>query len=99
MVTLASKRLFALYLEGYRAASADSQAECRQALQDFAADSAPPAMVWLDAKTGGLAVQVGLPHVMQACEAAVVVPVATLRAEGAQPALLDAIQAARAVRQ
>ena len=29
MVTLVSKRLFALYLEGYRAGSADSQVECR----------------------------------------------------------------------
>ena len=94
MVTLASKRLFALYLEGYHASSANSQAECRQAIQEVAADGAPAAMVWLDAKAGGLAVQVGLPHVVQACEAAVVIPVATLRSEGAQPALVDAVQAA-----
>jgi hypothetical protein len=94
MVTLASKRLFALYLEGYRAGSADSQAACRQAIRDVAADGAAAAMVWPDARTGGLAVQVGLPHVVQACEAAVLIPVATLRAEGAQPALVDAIQAA-----
>jgi hypothetical protein len=94
MVTLASKRLFALYLDGYHASSAESQAECRHAIQDVAADGARAAMVWLDARTGGLAVQVGLPHVVQACEAEVVIPVATLRAEGAQPALVDAIQAA-----
>jgi hypothetical protein len=47
-------------------------------------------MVWLDAAGGGLAVQVSLPHVVASCEAPVVVPAATLRAEGAQAALLKA---------
>ncbi len=51
-------------------------------------------MAWLDAKAGGLAIQFGLPHVVQACEVAAI-PAATLRAEGAQPALVDALQAAR----
>jgi hypothetical protein len=51
-------------------------------------------MAWLDARKGGLAVEPGLPHVVQACEAAVVIPVATLQAEGVQPVLLAAIQAA-----
>ena len=49
----------------------------------------------LGSKAGGLAVQFGLPHAVQACQAAVVIQVATLRAEGALPALVDAIQAAR----
>jgi hypothetical protein len=46
-------------------------------------------------KAGGLVVQFGLSHGVQACEATVVIPVATLRAEGTQPAQVDAIQAAR----
>jgi len=96
MVTLASKRLFDLYLAGYRAgdSSADAQ-ECRQAIQDSAGDNPPPLMAWLDAKAGGLAVQFDLPHAVQACEEAVVVPLATIRAEGAQVIVVDAIQKAR----
>jgi hypothetical protein len=94
MVTLASPRLFALYLDGYRASSGSADDQCKQAIQDFAGGDAPPMMAWLDARKGGLAVEPGLPHVVQACEVAVVIPVATVQAEGAKPVLLDAIQAA-----
>jgi hypothetical protein len=35
-------------------------------------------MAWLDARTGGLAIEFDLEHVVKACEAPVVVPLATL---------------------
>jgi hypothetical protein len=92
VVTLASKRLFDLYMAGYRAgepASADLD-ECKDALQSSASDGPPGMMVWLDAKGGGLAVQVGLAHVEAACEETVVIPAATLKAEGAHAVLLKA---------
>jgi hypothetical protein len=95
IVTLASKRLFELYLAGYRAGEAPSSDldECRQAFLNTAGDGPPGMMVWLDAKAGGLAVQVSLPHVEKACEEPVVIPATVLRAEGAQPALLKAFAA------
>jgi hypothetical protein len=92
VVTLASKRLFALYMAGYRAGEApgnDLEA-CRQAFLGAATDGPPGMMVWLDAKGGGLAVQISLPHAEAPCEASVVVPASVVRAEGAQPALLKA---------
>jgi hypothetical protein len=92
IVTLAAKRLFELYMAGYRAGEAPSSDldECKQSLRDQATDAPPAMMVWLDAKEGGLAVEVGLAHVEQACEESVVIPAATLRTEGAQAALLKA---------
>jgi len=92
VVTLASRRLFELYMAGYGASEAprNNLAECKQPHTDEATDGPPAMMVWLDAKRGGLAVQVGLPHVEQACEAPVVIPASMLRAEGVQPALLKA---------
>ena len=84
MVTLASKRLYALYRAGYPAAQSS---DCKDAVQS----SEPPAMMaWLDAKGGGLSVQFDLAHVVQACAEPVTIPLATLRAEGARPDLLDA---------
>jgi hypothetical protein len=94
MVTLTAKRLFALYLDGYRANNGSADEQCKQVVQDLASGDAPAMMAWLDARKGGLAVEPGLPHVVQACEVAVVIPVATLQAEGAKPVLVDAIQAA-----
>jgi hypothetical protein len=92
IVTLASKRLFELYLAGYGAGDPPRSdlEECRQAILDQATDGPPGMMVWLDGQGGGLAVQVGLPHVMKACEDPVVIQAAVLRAEGAQPTLLKA---------
>lgn len=101
MVTLASKRLHALYLAGYRPKTAgsktdDADKECREAVTETY-DGQPPAMMaWLDAKAGGLAVQFDLVHAVQACADTVVIPVATLRREGAQPLLADALEAAHA---
>jgi hypothetical protein len=96
IVTLASKRLLELYVAGYDAGGATGSdlTECRQAVQDAAADGPPGMMVWLDSKGGGLAVQLGLAHALAPCEEAVVIPAATLEAEGAEPALLKAFASA-----
>ncbi len=59
----------------------------------------PPAMtVWPDAETGGLAVAFDLVHAVQACADTVVIPTSTLRREGVQALLTDAIDAAHAKR-
>ena len=99
MVTLASPLLFSLYLSGYdraiRMPGNDIAAEdidgCKEAVR---AEANPPMMVWLDAKSGGLAVQFDLIHAVQACAVPVVIPLAVLRANGANAALLEAIEAA-----
>ena len=99
IVTLASPRLFSLYLSGYDRAirmpgndiAAEDLATCREAVQD---EANPPMMVWLDAKSGGLAVQFDLIHAVQVCALPVVIPVEVLRANGVNAALLDAIAAA-----
>jgi hypothetical protein len=96
MVTLASQPLFELYLAGYGAAKgAGADPECEQIIKDSGNGGPPAMMAWLDANAGGLAVQFDLPHAVQACAVPVVIPVAALRAQGAQPGLLDAIQKAR----
>jgi hypothetical protein len=94
MITLASQRLFELYLAEYGKLST-ADADCRQVIADSGSSAPPAMMAWLDAKAGGLAVQFDLPHAVQACALPVVIPLATLRAEGAQPALLDAVQQAK----
>jgi hypothetical protein len=101
MVTLASKRLYALYLKGYRPRTGNRKVdaddkECRDAVAGADGPGPPAMMAWLDAKAGGLAVQFDLPHAVQACADPVVIPAATLRQEGAKPLLTDALEAARA---
>jgi len=101
MVTLASKRLHALYLERYRPKDSKAKREgddndCRAVVQETAQSDPPGMMAWLDAKAGGLAVQFDLPHYAQACADTVVIPSAVLKQEGAQPVLTDAIDAAHA---
>lgn len=99
MVTLASPRLFSLYLSGYDRAirmpgndiAAEDIAGCQEAVRD---EANPPMIVWLDAKSDGLAVQFDLIHAVQACAVPVVIPVAVLRADRANATLLDAIDAA-----
>ena len=99
MVTLASPRLHSLYLSGYDRAiqtagndiPAEDLASCKEAVRET---DDPPMMVWLDAKSGGIAIQFDLPHAVQACAVPVVIPLAVLRANGANAALLDAIAAA-----
>lgn len=92
MVTLSSQHLYAILLAAYDR-QRDDDPECKAVR--LTGDSGPPAMtVWLDAKRGGLAVQFDLAHAVQACADSVVIPTATLRTEGARPALLDALAAA-----
>lgn len=100
IVTLASKRLHALYLERYRPDTAgskdDADRECREAVSETSDGKPPAMMVWLDAKEGGLAIQFDLAHVVQACADAEVIPTDVLRREGAARVLTDAIDAAHA---
>ncbi len=92
MVTLASKRLYAMYLAGY---PKDQDADCKAAIKDVGTDSGAPAMtVWLDAKGDGLAMSFDLSHAVAACEEVVTIPTAALRKEGANSMLADAIDAA-----
>jgi hypothetical protein len=94
MITLASPRLFDLYRAGYGEGS-QVDPNCQQVIADSGSNAPPAMMAWLDAKAGGLAVQFDLPHFAQACALPIVIPLATLRAEGAQPLLLDAVQKAQ----
>jgi len=96
IVTLSSPRLFALYTAGYTAdgATGDDIRDCKEAVATEGEDGPPAMMAWLDAKKGGLAVQFDLPHVVKLCEQAVIIPVKTLREAGANPALLEALEAA-----
>ena len=98
-VALSSRKLFDLYLKLYRPVAAgaketDEDRECREAVKMAGTDAPPTMSAWLDAKQGGLAVQFDLAHVVQACADAVIIPVSTLKAEGAKPALTDALEAA-----
>lgn len=92
MVTLASKKLFGLYMAGYTDGGATGQdlAVCKEALR-AGGDDAPPANVWLDAKRHGLAVEIELPHAVAACEDFVVISAAELKTLGAAPALVTAL--------
>jgi hypothetical protein len=98
IVTLASKRLFALYMAGYIAsftkdpADVDQLKECKEAIKAVTADGPPEMMVWLDAKEGGLAAQFDMEQV---CMQPIVIPAKTLRAEGASETLLKALDAAK----
>jgi hypothetical protein len=94
MVTLASQRLFELYVAGYHAANPDDP-DCGGAIEDSGRNGPPGMMAWLDANVGGLALQFDLFHAMEACSRPVVIPVSTLSAEGVQPELLESIRAAQ----
>jgi len=101
MVTLTSKRLHALYVERYRPKGGNAEVDaadedCREAVAQ-ARNGEPPAMtVWLDANEGGLAMRFEVSHAMHACVDDVVIPSATLRAEGATRTLIDALDKAHA---
>jgi hypothetical protein len=98
MVTLDSARLHELYLKGYGATELGTDPQCLDAVSAPNGQASAPSMVWLDAARGGLAVQFDLAHVVQSCANPVVIPAATLRAEGADPGLVAAIEAARRAR-
>jgi hypothetical protein len=93
MVTLASQRLFELYLAGYRAADPNDP-NCEAALEN--GQVGPPGMMaWLDAKVGGLALQYDLFGATRGCSMPIVIPIPTLSAEGVKPELLESIRAAQ----
>lgn len=102
IVTLASKRLHALYLERYRpdtrGSKNDADKDCREAVAETFDGNPPAMMVWLDAKEDGLALQFDLAHVVQACADRVLIPTSVLRSEGASATLIDAVDAAHAMR-
>jgi hypothetical protein len=56
--------------------------------------SSPNFNASLNARAGGLAVKIELPHIANACREEIVIPVATLRAERTSEATLRAIAAA-----
>ena len=72
-----------------------SDPSCEQAIEESGASGPPAMMVWLDARAGGLALQLDLIHAAEACAKPIVVPLSTLSAEGAEPQLLDAVRAAQ----
>lgn len=82
---LASPALTALYLK-----LSKPDADCASALHDTDLHF----ILWPDAARQGVAMQPsGLPHVIAACGNDAVIPLATLRGLGVEPALLDAIAA------
>ena len=101
MLTLRAKRLHALYVERYRPKGGDPKVdaeddECREVVE-HPGGAEPPAMtVWPDAKEGGLGVRFEVAHAVQACIDDVVISAAVLRAEGATPVLVEAIEKAHA---
>lgn len=96
-VRLRSARLWALYLAGYDHDGGPSEdAECRNALAGEGAGGPPAMSAWLDARQGGLVVHFNLPPVVQNCAEPGLIPAATLRQEGADPALTQALGAANA---
>ena len=96
MITLASQRLFELYVAGYRAANNPTgDPSCEQAIEQSGGNGPPAMMAWLDARVGGLALQFDLIHAEEACAQPIVIPLSSLSAEGTKPELLDAVKAAR----
>lgn len=96
MITLGSKRLYELYMAQYRAGERKDDKECTEAMEGMGgADREPTFTPWLDAKGGGLGINVDVPHVIQACADSITIPLATLRAEGVGDAMLKAIEAAK----
>lgn len=82
---MASPALTALYLK-----LSKPDADCGPALRDTELQF----MLWPDAAREGVAMEPsGLPHVIAACGTDAVIPLATLRSLGVEPALLDAIAA------
>lgn len=91
-----SKPMRDRYRAGYRTGSdSTDDAECRH---DLGGDAISGFLLYPDANAGGLALLPnGLVHIVDAiCNQPVVIPAAELRALGAAPALVGAIQAAHA---
>ncbi len=96
-VTLASARLYGLFLAAYdRVHAQANDAECRNVVRQAGSGGPPGLSAWLDGKQGGLTLQLDVAHAVQACGDPVLIPLDTLRAEGARPMLVDALAAAMA---
>ena len=95
MITLGSKRLYELYLARYRAGERKGDKECTEAMEQAGGDSGPALTPWLDGQTGGLGLAPEVPHVIQACADPMIIPVATMRAEGVADTTLKAIEAGK----
>ena len=79
-----------------KAESGDQDPATRAQCADVLEDETMQFQLWLDAAKGGLVVSPSsLPHAVAACGGDAVIPVATLRRLGADPALLAALEAAR----
>ena len=69
--------------------------ECSEVFDDKTVWGTPGFQLWPDARADGLAMEnPGLPHVVAACGATVVIPAAELRRLGVGPALLDPLTTA-----
>jgi hypothetical protein len=97
--TLSSARLHRLYLDQYRrradsAGADEDDVECREAVATLRNGQVPRMMVWFKGREG-LSIQFDLEYAAEACADEVIIPVATLRAEGASADLVRALEAAR----
>lgn len=97
-VQLASPQLWELYRTGWTRQDPQraADAECKRVIEDAAQGGPPGLAAWPDAEQGGLVLLLDdLLHAAQACGGTVLVPLATLRQEGASTDLLRALAAAR----
>lgn len=95
MPALESKRLQALYIQAYLKGDHADDKQCREAVET--ADGGEPRFqAWLDAESGGLAYVMQLNDFEKACMDEFVLPLETLREEGASATLLSALAAAHA---
>lgn len=89
-----SPALIAWYREQVRAANAGDK-EWSEGCSDVL-DGDLALVLWIDAKAQGVSMQIAdLPHVVAACNEAIVMKTDELRKRGAKPALTDAIDAAK----
>jgi hypothetical protein len=95
MPTLASKRLQALYVQAYLKGDHADDKQCREAVETADGGEAR-FQAWLDAESGGLAYVMLLNDFEKACMDEFVLPLETLREQGASATLLSAIAAAHA---
>jgi hypothetical protein len=94
VVTVTSARLSALYLKLYGHRGEDAE-ECREVITD-PANGQLSFFVWPDAGAHGLVADIaGLPHAVQACAHPITLPLALLKAEGADVGFLSALERAR----
>lgn len=96
VATLASSRLGRLYAQRYDSAvrKEGGLEDCLGTAQLNGGPGEQPMVAWLDARAGGLVVQYDLGNAMKACSMPVLLPIATLRHEGASPRLIAALTAA-----